>query len=283
MVTVKFIRDDGKEFLIDNVTWKIPSDGLVGFDSVPHEIKTQANAQMDGSKLQSKRVAEKDRTVKAVLVNRNLNSTMREIVQRFFGVKRDFKVYVNYNGNEKYCEGSLYAFSMPTENIYGFITMEVTILSPQPYLLSVDEFGKNIGGLEGGLEFDFEIPEEGIEFDRFAFAQEVDISNDGDVDTFMRAVMIAKGEVVNPTLKKGDYFIRILDTMQDGDVIEIDFVKTPPTVKKNGVNIIGKTTRDSNFKDMVLSIGTNTIGYEADTGDTALDVYIYYNKRYGGM
>ena len=146
MVTVKFIRDDGKEFLIDNVTWKIPSDGLVGFDSVPHEIKTQANAQMDGSKTQSKRVAEKDRTVKAVLVNRNLNSTMREIVQRFFGVKRDFKVFVNYNGNEKYCEGSLYAFSMPTENIYGFITMEVTILSPQPYLLSVDEFGKNIGG-----------------------------------------------------------------------------------------------------------------------------------------
>ena len=71
--------------------------------------------------------------------------------------------------------------------------------------------------------------------------------------------------------------------MKLGDVIVIDLTSTPATVKKNNVNIIGKTSRDSSFYDLKFDIGTNTIKFNADEGVNLLGVTIYYNQRYVGI
>lgn len=220
----------------------------------------------------------------AVLLNKNLNSVMRDVVRSFFGVKRTFKVYLTYNGITRWCEGELYAYSLPTENIYKNLELTFTILCPQPYLLSVDEFGQNIADVTPRFGFPYvSLVGRGFIFSEYKFAKEVILENLGDVETYAKIVISAKGEVTNPVIKKDDKFIRILDTLVDKDVIIIDLVNMPPTVTKNGVNIIGKTSRDSSFEDLKLAVGSNTISYDADYGNNLLDVTIYYNQRYGGM
>ena len=282
-VNVRFIRDDGKQFIIDGTTWKIPEDGLDGFDFVENEISTENNAQGDGSFLSGTRLPKKDRTIKFELMNANLNDPMRQLVRSFFNVKRTLKCYVTYGGETKWCEGVLYTPSNPTKNIYDRLEVSVTILCPMPYLYSNDNFAKNIASIIPMFEFDLEIPEEGIEFDSFAYAKEVELDNDGDFDTYCKAVFVAKGEVVNPVLKKDDKYIRLLDTLEEGDVLIIDLESQPSKVTKNGENIIRLVDRTSNFEDMKFEVGLNTIGYDADNGSNLVDVTIYFNKRYAGM
>lgn len=283
-VTCRVVRDDGKEFLIDDVTWRIPSDGLEGWDYVTPDVQTESNVFGDGSYVTSERISERDRTVTAMLTNRNLNEIMRDVVRTFFGVKRTFKVYLTYQGVTRWCEGKLIAYSLPTANVYDFLKLTFTILCPQPYLMSVDEFAQNIGEVIPLFTFPYISPvDTGFAFGEYKFAKEVSFENEGDVETYMRIVMVANGDVTNPKIEKDGYFIKILDTMVQGDVIEIDLVSKPPTVKKNGVNIIGRTDRNSSFENMKLQIGSNTVSYTADVGENVLDVTIYRNLLYGGM
>lgn len=282
-VLVRFVRDDGKEFIIDGDTWKIPEDGLDGFDFLDNDISTENNAQGDGSYQTGARIPEKDRTVKFELMNSNLNDLMRQLVRSFFNVKRTFKCYLTYGGQTKWCEGSIYQPSAPTANIYDRLEVSITLLCPAPYMYSNDDFAQNIASIIPIFEFTLEIPDDGIEFDTFAFAKEVELDNDGDFETYCKAVMIAKGNVTNPVLKKDDKYVKLLDTLQSGDVLIIDLVSSPAKITKNGENIIRLVDRTSSFTDMKFDVGNNTIGYDADNGSNLLDVTIYFNKRYAGV
>lgn len=283
-VQINVVRSDGKEFLIDNQSWKITSDGLDGFDFITPTISTEANAFGDGSVVQSIHIGEKDRTVKCRYQGTlQEKASQRQFVRNFLNPKYTYKVVVDYMEEKKYCEGSLYTMSCPTENIYKDLTLQFTILSTQPYLLSYDDFNKNIASVEGGLEFNFEIPEEGVEFGTYSFAKEIEIDNQGDVETYCKAIFTAKGTVINPMLKKDDVYIKIIDTMNAGDVIEMDLVSKPVHITKNGKNIIGKTDRSSSFNEMLFSVGQNVISFDADNGDNLLDVVILYNERFLGM
>lgn len=66
----------------------------------------------------------------------------------------------------------------------------------------------------------------------------------------------AAGKVVNPKIVKGDSFVRVLHTMEKGDVIEI--VTSPtPTVKLNGDNILNQVDRLSRFAPLKVQPGGN--------------------------
>ena len=83
-------------------------------------------------------------------------------------------------GEKKYCRGRLYAYSLPTVNIYKDLELNFTILCTQPLLLSFDDFARNIAEIGEGLAFNFEIPETGVNFGTFTFAREIYIDNQGD-------------------------------------------------------------------------------------------------------
>ena len=102
-------------------------------------------------------------------------------------------------------------------------------------------------------------------------------------ETYAKIVITASGNVTNPVIKKDDKFIKIIDTLAQGDVVIIDLTGRKPIVEKNGTNIIGRTDKQSSFKDMAFAIGSNTISFDADYGSNLMDVTIYYNQRYGGM
>ena len=111
----------------------------------------------------------------------------------------------------------------------------------------------------------------------------VNISNDGDVEAYCKVVFKSKGAVLNPKLIINGHYVRVIDQMQDGDVIVMDFVASPPTVTKNGVNFIGKCDRTSEFDKMALVVGDSTLQYDADNGTNVLSVSVYFNKLYAAM
>lgn len=287
-VNIRIVRSDGKEFNIDGSDWRIPSNGLDGFGSYENDITTVDNAVGDGGIIASDRQGPKDRTIKVVSRNPAMNEILRRIALSFFNAKFDYKLYITYMGSTRWCEGRIYKFDLPSGNIHRTMTMTITFLCPNPYLKSYDNFGKNVASVVGMCAFPYlcsitEGTPQGITGGRFNFAQIIVLENDGDVETFCEAVFTAKGEVVNPKLTVNGNYVRVIDTMQEGDVIIIDFTKNPPTVKKNGVNYVGHCDRTSAFDEMALVVGDSEISFDADTGSNLLDVSIYYNKLYNAI
>lgn len=285
VVKIRIIRSDNKEFNIDGTDWKIPSDGLEGFGSFENDITTVDNAVGDGGIVTSDRIAPKDRTIVAKSVNRHLNDVLRHEANSFFNTKMNYKVYLTYMGLTRWAEGKIYKYNLPTGNIYRSLTLTVTFLFSNPYLKSYEDFGKDIASITGMIAFPYlcsvtQDTPNGITGGVYNFARQVILENDGDVETYCRAVFVAKGVVTNPKLIIGNSYVRVIDVMEEGDTIEIDFVKNPPTVKKNGINIIGKCDRTSSFDTMVIGIGDTEIQFDADDGTNLLQVSIYYNKLY---
>ena len=283
-VRVRIVRNDNKEFLLNSDDWKIPSDGLEGFGLFENDITVTNNGVGDGGAISFSRLADKDRTIVAKSRNPLLNDVLRRHAISFFSPKYNYKIYVTYMGETRWFEGKIYKFNLPSENIFRNMTLTVTFLCPDPYLKSYEDFGKNIAAITPMCGFPFLCAADvGFIAGRFNFAKQVYLENDGDVDAFCKAVLTAKGDVTNPILHIDDGYVRIIDSMVHGDVIEIDFTKLPPTVKKNGGNCIGRCDRTSTFDEMALKVGGSIISFGADDGDINLDVSIYYNKLYAAI
>lgn len=279
-VIIRLVRDDKKEFVIDGGDWKIPSDGLDGFGSLDNDISMNSNAFGDGSASAGERLAHRDRTVKAIVRDSNKNAAMRQQALNFFKFKHNFKLYITYMGVTRWCEGSLHKLQVSEGNIYKAVSLQFTILSASPYYKSVDNFGKDIAEVLPMIGFPYINTSKGMPTGVYNFEKEVNVYNDGDVDTFCKAVFTANGDVINPKLLVNGKFVRIITNMVKDDVVVMDFTTPRVTITKNGVNIIGATDRTSDLSEMQLNIGDNVIGYSADDGDSSMEVSIYYNKLY---
>lgn len=233
----------------------------------------------------------KDRTIKAISRNIYMNDVLRAEARSFFSPKYTYSVYFTYMGTCRWFEGKIRKFVLPTANINKNQEMTIVFLCPNPYLKSYDNFGKNIASVEGRLAFpyicstDNNYPRimQGITGGRFNFAQRIILENDGDVDAYCKCIFEATGAVTNPKLIINDNYVRVLDVMEEGDTIEMDFTSNPPTVKKNGVNFIGHCDRTSAFDEMALTIGDTEVSFDADNGTNLLRVSIYYNKLYSSI
>lgn len=283
-VKIKIVRSDNKEFHINGNDWKLME--LEGFGEFENDINVVDKAVGDGGIITSSRIGIKDRTIVAKSLNKHLNDVLRREAGSFFNPKLTYKVYLTYMGITRWAEGALYKFHLPNGNIYRTMTLTVTFLFSDPYLKSEEDYGKDIAAMTPMIGFPYicnisEGRPYGITGGIYNFAREIVLDNDGAIETYCRAVFVAKGNVTNPMLIIGDdNYVKVLDTMVEGDVIEMDFIKAPPTVKKNGVNIIGKCDRTSSFDTMILKRGDTMVKYDADDGSNLLQVSIYYNKLY---
>lgn len=283
-VKVRFVRSDNREWCIDGTNWGILSNGLEGFGAFDNDISIVDNAIGDGGIVTSYRVAQKDRTITAISKNVNLTEILRDECTAFFNPKMTYKVYLTYLGRTRWAEGRIEKFNLSTQNVYRRMKLTITILFADPYLKSFEDFGKDIASVSAGAGFPYLCRQNvGAPTGIFNFSQVVNLSNDGDVEAYCKVVMTATGEVENPKIIINNHYVRVIDTMVADDVIIMDFAANPPTVRKNGVNCIGKCDRTSEFDEMGLVIGDSTLSYTADNGSNNLSVSIYYNKLYAAM
>ena len=279
---LKIIRSDGQQFNIDYDVWGLTS--LAGFDSPNIEVFSEKRAFGDGSIITGQRIGEAERSFTARLIHTNSKVIERAKAIKFFNPKYSYDLYVTYQGVTKWCSANLLGRTIPTNNENRELTLKCTFLSEMPYLKSVDDFGKDIAAITPSFMFPYLSDiSHGFNFSRIEQNKTVTINYDGDVPSQFKCVIEAKGEVINPKIKKGDKYVRILDTLQSGDKYIIDFVQSPPRIEKNGVAAFNMLDRGSSLVDMDLQIGSNVISYEADSGDLLLSVTIFYNELYLGV
>lgn len=293
-VSVRIVRSDGLEFRLGDNDWRIPNDGLENFATLTYDVAVSEVPSYDGGIFTAKRIASQDRTIKAEYQGSDREAA-RAAAIKFFNPKYDYECYVTYMGRTRHCVGEQYGFLCSTENIYKRPYITWTILCANPYMLSEGLFGEDISKIEPRFGFpwvSYAPPQPG-EGERKTnvgaiassreFSASVDILNDGDVPSGMKVKLHANGQVVNPMIRVGDKYVRVLYTMKRGDEIIMDASSRPPTVTLNGENAMQLLDRTSRILDMMIAVGDTSIEYDAASGYDRLHVTVYYKKQYLGV
>lgn len=282
---IKIVRDDRKVFYLggsyrDDAPWGITE--ISGIDTTENIMETENPANGDGANVTSERIPARPIDIMASVKNRKNNEVERRNALVFFNPKHKFTLYVTNGGETRWIVAKLERFQCQNMPKDRHASMSIALLCEDPYFYSVDNYGKNIAAITGCFGFPYiSKTNGGFRTGVFNFAKTVSIENTGDIETYTKIIIEADGTVENPKIMHNNSYIRILDVLNSGDVVEIDMVGN--TIKKNGVNCIGKVDRHSSFSGMVLRTGDNDISFDADNGDTNMKVVLYYNLRYLGV
>lgn len=280
---VFFTRSDGKEFQVNDMPMGVKK--LKGFDAPSVEIYTEKKAVGDGDVVTGKRIASRLLEVGASSRVLGMNEQMRHIASAFFNPVYTYDVkctYGNFTRTARNCE--LKAIALPMENLYKRFEFSVSLLAPDGYLEGDGIYGKDINAVTARLGWPWvSLKSVGFLYSKYDFSRTIEVENDGDAPSFIRAVFTVSGTdtVENPTLVKDDSFVRIKTTLQAGDVLEIN--TETRVVRLNGENALNLVDKASYWQGMVMNTGENTFGFAADTHENQLSVRIYYAKRFYGM
>lgn len=285
LIEVKFIRIvDGKEFVVgNNRNWRFQKrGGLSGFADFSANLTFDDNYSRDGGTTWHSRLSKKDRTLKIIYLYPDDNVSARSNLIRYFKYNYLYDIYITYMGRQLYAQGRLYKMAVSEETeTYKNVKCTMTFSFDDPFLKSVDDFGRNIAAVTPTTAFPYLSKFiKGKPTGVFNFQKTVILNNDGDQVAYPKIKITALNSVWNPSIYVNDNFIKFNDTLVADDVIEIDFTKIPPTVKKNNVNAIGLCDRASNFDEMYLKLGNNSIRFDADNGSDEMIVSIHFNKTY---
>lgn len=284
-VKIKILRSDGREFIADGsvngeASWGITA--IEGIGSLEFENFTEKKAVGDGDIIKGTRVKSREISIVTKAKNAALNKILRREAISFFNNKYSFRLYVTYQGETMWIDGIIEGLSIPNDNLREQQRVDVSFFCKDPYMKSVDAFGYDIAAIDPLWTFEeIDDPDWGEPFDSYNFAKSVDITNDGDVETYCTSIIRATGEVKNPKFIHNDAYIRFIDDLVTNDVVEIDIENRK--VLKNGKNALAKIDRNSNFVGMVFPVGDNVVSYDADSGETNMSVTLYFNKLYMGV
>lgn len=293
-VVARIVRSDGEVFQLGYDDWRIPNDGLENWANLPYNVSSVEIPNRDGAIVTAKRVSSVDRTITAQVGDPRNNAKQRAAAIRFFNPKYTYECHMTYQGRTRWTEGEQIGFKCSEGNIYEPATLTWTILCPNPYLRSESDFGRDIAEAIPMLGFPFmsflpvsEGSAPGCNIGFVAsireFGQIVNIENDGDVDSDMKFVMKTSYAVINPIVRIGDAFIKILHTLTKGETLILDMTTLPPKITLNGKNAIHLVDRNSSIMALKIKPGETTIEYDADDGEQYMSVEVFYNKQYLGI
>ncbi len=279
-VIARIVRSDEAELVVDETDWGLTA--IDGADAAKYELFTEKNGFGDGDTLTGKRVAARDLELKAAVMDAGRNAELRQRAKRFFNPKYTYRVYLTYMGTTVWVEAELEAFQAPSKQIDLPQEFSVYFLATDPYWKSVDDFGQDIAAITPRWGFPYmDHPDYGVLVDIANFERSVNFIYDGDAPSYPVITLTADDRVTNPKIVNGSAFVRLIDELEKGDVVELS--TRPPRIEKNGQNVLNKVDRSSNFAGLAMQPGTNVYRYEADYGDNSLHVVIRYYKQYLGV
>ena len=291
-------RSDGQTFAMDDKPIGLLE--LKGVDAPAMEVFTEKNAVGDGDTVTGTRVAARDITIRAKSRGGIKNAILRARAVVFFDPQFTYDVDISYDGVTRTARDCrLKAVAIPSGSLYQPLDITATFLCPYGYLdgeggmdgVDLNSITPRLGwpyvsmmkdGVPGkarsGLD---DAP--GMLFGVYNYDKTVVIHNRGSAPTWVRGVFTAMGPgtVQNPKLIHGDAFVRVLYTMNPGDVVDIDTEKR--IVRINGVNALNKIDKASSFGSMRVDPGYSVIGFDADTNPDQLSARVYFQIRYLGV
>ncbi|MBQ9249877.1 MAG: phage tail family protein [Oscillospiraceae bacterium] len=276
---------------------------VTGLESSELDISTSDNALVDGASVDGKKIKPRPIHIEASFRSDKNNPENRAKVIQFFNPKYTGKALITNMGVSRNIEYELEGWTFATiRNMDNKLRILVDLLCPDPYMLNVDNFGKNMANISALFAFPWRVlstramnkldyPEEarglmlgGMTMGYRTLYKEVVLANDGDVPTGVQIQFVAtRGSVTNPKITNtgtGQY-MRVNVVMQQGDILLIDTNDRHQVITLNGVNYYQHIDRKSEpFK---LAVGDNYLEYDADENYTNLDVNLFYTPKYLGV
>lgn len=112
----------------------------------------------------------------------------------------------------------------------------------------------------------------------------IKVNADGDVASGIKATIRSRGgNIVNPTVRVGYSYARIITRLTGDDVLRIDTTQLPPIVEINGRNAMHLMDRRSNLVGMVIESKDTQVSYDAESGEENMMVRFEYENRYLGI
>lgn len=277
---------------------------VTGLESSELDISTSDNALVDGASVDGKKIKPRPIHIEASFKSNKNNPENRANVIKFFNPKYTGKALITNMGVSRNIEYELEGWTFASvRNMDNKLKILVDLLCPDPYMLNVDNYGKNMANISALFAFPWRMlstrmtsgkldyPDKargmllgGMTMGYRTLYREVVLANDGDVPTGVQIQFVAtRGPVTNPKIANtgtGQY-MRVNVAMQQGDILLIDTNDRHQVITLNGVNYYQHIDRKSEpFK---LAVGDNYLEYDADENYTNLDVNLFYTPKYLGV
>ena len=277
---------------------------VTGLESSELDISTSDNALVDGASVDGKKIKPRPIHIEASFKSNKNNPENRANVIKFFNPKYTGKALITNMGVSRNIEYELEGWTFASvRNMDNKLKILVDLLCPDPYMLNVDNYGKNMANISALFAFPWRMlstrmtsgkldyPDKargmllgGMTMGYRTLYKEVVLANDGDVPTGVQIQFVAtRGPVTNPKITNtgtGQY-MRVNVAMQQGDILLIDTNDRHQVITLTGVNYYQHIDRKSEpFK---LAVGDNYLEYDADENYTNLDVNLFYTPKYLGV
>lgn len=284
---------------------------IEGIESGELELFTTDNVLADGSMINDRRIKARYITIEAEYVKFDKEDERRRLIN-FFNIHKDGTLFIIYSNVRLKIEYVVEQFRSKINNVNEPLKFLVDLFSPCPFWQGLKEeitdlvtwipqlefledgfyteqtenkWIETSATSEGFEEFisEFGIGE-GVEFGYREVNQIVEIDNNGDVETPLRVIFRASGEVVRPYIQDMQTYeiLRINKTLKAGDVLEI-------TTGYNNKNIYLNGEKAHHYLDFLnsswlqLKPGTNLMKYGAESGLVTLECRIIHTPQYLGV
>lgn len=276
---------------------------VTGLESPELEISTSDNALVDGESVDGKKIGKRSIHIEAKFRNGRNNPENRAAVIKFFNSKYTGKALFTNMGVSRYIAYELEGWNFASQkNLDTRLGIIADLMCPDPFMLNVDNFGKNMAHYTPQFHFPWHslprratnklgYPEKarglmlgGMVTGYRTMRKEVLLPNDGDVPTGIQIKFVARrGAVKNPKITNTmtGQFMRVCCDMAAGDILLIDTDIRHQVIELNGVNYYHHIDRKS--EPFELEVGENYLEYDADENYTNLDVFLYYRPKYLGV
>lgn len=282
-------RGETLEFSITSVFHCNVSKDVTGIAGIDNTIYKTNSMGQHGDTYISQRYEARDITIVGNINSRDKDRVLelRRQAEKILNAELDAKLIYTYKDFVRVIDCKVDGRPQ-FKSSKVFMQYSIPITCCNPFWREEAEAKKDIAAWVSSWEFDFEIPEEGIELGYREPSVIVNVYNEGDVKSGMRVEFRAAGTVVNPVLLNVDTqeYLKLIDTtMVAGDVITIntEYGSKGATLTRDGevLDYFRHIDVDSTF--MQLAIGDNVFRYDAESGVTALEATIYHNNKYLGV
>lgn len=280
-VIAKFIRDDGKEFIVDCEKYIIPTeDGITGLDLNSWTLTSKPLAFHYGSIITSAKFEGRPLGIKFYASSNELFE--RDLVRAFFNPLNTFELQLTYMGVTRWIMGRIESRPMPAKNVFEKIECTVGLFCEDPFFNSMEDKYKNLQEIQPMAGWPYMVSADNKQvYSKYVFGQYVRFDNDGDMDVKFACYMYFTGTVVNPVLYQGyrDKKFQLKDTFTENDIVFIDF--DTMICLKNDQSCYNLVSYDS--EQLLIPRGGTYLSCSASQGETLLQCTIIFNEKFAGM
>lgn len=256
-------------------------DTLEGVYEIKNSVNTTKNAMTDGSTYSGEALEQRNIVITAN-IRRNYKQN-RDYLARVFQVHSKGIFYHTENGETREIEYFVESINCAEKGVLRPVI--ISLICPGAYFKDAEANHVEMAGWENNLEYELEIPEDGMELGVRLKETIRMVENKSAIAIGIKMTIVAEYIVVNPTimnLTTGEK-LKLLCTMLPNDKIVITTMQgNIDVVLHRGEQIFDYNhTVDEDYEDYVqLESGRNYINYTADEGEDFMNVYFDFENYY---